>query len=254
VSDWKNNRNASYSTDQTTSQTKCLKKLKTLQNMYNKESKKRMDIHKLYEIAQDHNIEIISFDLPLVCSMSHMTSNLDCYIGIDYNQIESQREERTIIAHEIGHCIQGAFYNRYSSVDIKSKHEYRADKWAVETLIPFDEILEALTKGYEQVLELPELLKQLPRTSEFVFPNIKGIGCQLPCAWSNKLRRHMKKIKGVPPLSAHEIRHTYGTELRRRGVDIYTIQKIMGHKDIRMTTEIYVHNEFEILKKALLNK
>jgi len=115
-----------------------------------------MDTNSLYDIAEDDNIEILSFDLPLVCSMSHMTSDRDCYIGIDYNRIESQREERTILAHEIGHCTQGAFYNRYSKVDIKSRHEYRANKWAVGTLIPFDEILEALTKGYEQVWELAE--------------------------------------------------------------------------------------------------
>ena len=105
--------------------------------------------------------------------------------------------------------------------------------------------------------DLLELLKTLPQNNEYVFPNVDGVGCQLPCAWSNKLRRYMKKANeklNIPKLSAHEIRHTYGTELRRRGVDIYTIQKIMGHKDITMTTEIYVHNEFEVLKKAVLNK
>ena len=55
----------------------------------------------------------------------------------------------------------------------------------------------------------------------------------------------------VPELTAHELRHTYGTMLRRRGVDIYTIQKLLGHKDIKVTTETYVHNEIETLKKAL---
>lgn len=103
---------------------------------------------------------------------------------------------------------------------------------------------------------LKNLLQTLPHNSEYLFPNQNGIGCQLPCAWSRKLRRYMVKLNdefGIPILSAHELRHTYGTELRRRGIDIYTIQKIMGHKDIQMTTEIYVHNEFEMLKKALLN-
>jgi integrase len=55
----------------------------------------------------------------------------------------------------------------------------------------------------------------------------------------------------IPQLTPHELRHTYGTNLRRRGVDIYSIQKIMGHKDIKMTTELYVHNEVEELKKAI---
>ena len=31
----------------------------------------------------------------------------------------------------------------------------------------------------------------------------------------------------IPRLTAHELRHTYGTYLRRHGVDIYTIQKYL---------------------------
>ena len=61
----------------------------------------------------------------------------------------------------------------------------------------------------------------------------------------------MNKETGIKILSAHELRHTYGTDLRRRGVDIYTIQKLMGHKDIKMTSEIYVENEIDVLKKNL---
>ncbi len=30
----------------------------------------------------------------------------------------------------------------------------------------------------------------------------------------------------IPILTAHELRHTYGTILRRKGMDIYTIQKV----------------------------
>lgn len=54
----------------------------------------------------------------------------------------------------------------------------------------------------------------------------------------------------VPILTAHELRHTRGTQLRRQGVDIYTIQKIMGHKDINVTANIYVHDETEATRKA----
>jgi len=38
------------------------------------------------------------------------------------------------------------------------------------------------------------------------------------------------------------------------GVDIYTIQKILGHKDIQVTAEIYVHNELEELRAAVFRK
>ena len=62
----------------------------------------------------------------------------------------------------------------------------------------------------------------------------------------------MKELPpSIPILTAHEIRHTYGTYLRRHGVDIYTIQKLLGHKNISVTSEIYVHNEMETLRTAL---
>ena len=37
----------------------------------------------------------------------------------------------------------------------------------------------------------------------------------------------------------------------RDGVDIYTIQKLLGHKSIDVTTEIYVHAETDALRKAV---
>jgi site-specific recombinase XerD len=43
------------------------------------------------------------------------------------------------------------------------------------------------------------------------------------------------RILGV---HAHRLRHTYATELLRRGVDIRVIQQLLGHEDLR-TTQIY---------------
>ena len=92
------------------------------------------------------------------------------------------------------------------------------------------------------------------QTDGYLFPGWDG-GPQHPNTWSRRLNRFMKNLNReypeIPMLTAHELRHTYGTRLRRAGVDIYTIQKIMGHKDIKMTSEIYVHNEIDTLREAL---
>lgn len=92
----------------------------------------------------------------------------------------------------------------------------------------------------------------LPKETAYIFPLDNGAP-QSPNSWAQKLERLMRNLPdpSIPALTAHELRHTYGTSLRRRGVDIYTIQKIMGHKDIKMTSEIYVHNEIEELKKSV---
>lgn len=59
-----------------------------------------------------------------------------------------------------------------------------------------------------------------------------------------------KKFSDIPTLTAHELRHTRGTQLRRDGVDIYTIQKLMGHKDVNVTANTYVHEEIEVTRRA----
>ena len=100
--------------------------------------------------------------------------------------------------------------------------------------------------------EAAKALRMMPMECEYIFPTPSGEP-QNPNTWSQKLKRFMKLVQesGCPALTAHELRHTYGTALRRRGVDIYTIQKVMGHRDIKVTSETYVHNEIEVLRSAI---
>lgn len=96
-----------------------------------------------------------------------------------------------------------------------------------------------------------KILKRIKRTSDYVFPKKNGEP-QSPKKWSEKADTFMESLPvDIPRLSPHELRHTYGTHLKRKGVDIYAIQKIMGHKDVKITSEIYVHNEIETLRDAL---
>jgi len=96
-----------------------------------------------------------------------------------------------------------------------------------------------------------QILKRIKRNGEFVFPKEDG-SAQYPDEWSKKEQRFMKSLSAnIPWLTPHELRHTYGTNLRRNGVDIYTIQKLMGHKDVNITSQTYVKNEVETLRDSL---
>jgi integrase/recombinase XerC len=59
-------------------------------------------------------------------------------------------------------------------------------------------------------------------------------------------RANIKKQKQGP----HILRHTVGVSLRRKGVDLVTIQRLLGHKKLE-TTGIYLHVEAQDLVKAV---
>ena len=53
----------------------------------------------------------------------------------------------------------------------------------------------------------------------------------------------------VNALSAHKLRHTAATLMLSNGVDIKTVQEVLGHENLN-TTQIYTHIESSELKIA----
>ena len=93
----------------------------------------------------------------------------------------------------------------------------------------------------QTVYDLLKSLKQKNHKSlksSFVFPHADG------GKMKEKLRRQLiriaqkAKIEGLTKL--HSLRHTYASHLVMKGVDLPTVQKLMGHSDIQ-TTMIYSH-------------
>jgi len=59
---------------------------------------------------------------------------------------------------------------------------------------------------------------------------------------------------GVSDFSLHDLRHRYASMLRQNGVDLHTLQKLLGHSDPRMTDR-YAHcrrNSYLTRPKALM--
>ena len=115
-----------------------------------------MEIAALYDFAQQQNIEVIPFSMPENGSMSIMLDNGACVIGMDDSIKDGDAQERVHLGHEIGHCITGSFYNIHAAMDLRQRHENRANKWAIQALIPVEDLDDAVAEGCHEIWELAE--------------------------------------------------------------------------------------------------
>lgn len=110
----------------------------------------------LFRLAAQAGIRVEYCRLPLNKSISTPDKEGD-FVLMDYSLINGGGNERVHLAHELGHCMTGAFYNVYSPLDIRQKHENRAQRWAIKKLLPKQELHEAVKNGFYELWELAEL-------------------------------------------------------------------------------------------------
>lgn len=113
-------------------------------------------LEEFYHIAQQQNIVVDRFALSRRDALSIMDLDGECFIAIDPHRLSGKNDERNKLAHELGHCITGSFYNQYSGYDCRQYHENRADKWAIGQLITVDDLDKAVAEGCTEFWELAE--------------------------------------------------------------------------------------------------
>lgn len=109
----------------------------------------------LYAYAERRNIDVDWIPMRRATSLSVPLG--DRYaIALDPWKLGSLAQETVCLAHELGHCETGSFYNQYAALDVRQRHENRADKWAIQHLIPVEELDEAVAEGCEDIPALSE--------------------------------------------------------------------------------------------------
>ena len=115
-----------------------------------------MQTSDLYALARQQNIEVLSYPMPGNESMSVMLEDGRCFVGMDDSVRDGGVQERVHLSHELGHCVTGSFYNIYAAIDHRQRHENRANKWAIQALIPVEALDDAIAEGCTEVWELAE--------------------------------------------------------------------------------------------------
>ena len=113
-------------------------------------------LQELYRYAEQENIAVDRFPLQSRQALSIMDEAGCCHVAIDPGQLTGEADERAKLAHELGHCATGAFYNRYSDFDNRQRQENKADKWAICQLVTEEELDDAVALGRVTLWELAE--------------------------------------------------------------------------------------------------
>lgn len=55
----------------------------------------------------------------------------------------------------------------------------------------------------------------------------------------------------LPSITPHVLRHTFCTEMANSGIDLKSLQYLMGHSDAGVTLNVYTHASYEAAENAM---
>jgi hypothetical protein len=114
-----------------------------------------VELAALYGDLKKQNIYLFSYNVGPEKSVT-LEMNHKYAIFADFFQMDSIAEIKRALAHEIGHCATGCTHKVCSSLDLVQKHEYKANRWAIERYLPFDNLNTAIVNGYSEPWQLAE--------------------------------------------------------------------------------------------------
>jgi len=175
-------------------------------------SKKEIDLF----ISKNQNNELL--DLYLITLNTGLRLGEIC--GLCWDRVD----------FESGHLIINRSLTRYGLRNTTKGHKGR--------YVPMNHIVRGLLKK-----------RLIGPNKGFVFSSQDG----KPVSYEHMTQREFKKSQVDAGLDKiirfHDLRHTFASHFMMNGGNIYTLQKILGHSDIK-TTMIYAHLDQEFLHQA----
>lgn len=107
------------------------------------------------------------------------------------------------------------------------------------------------SESSERIIPLPKeiakLLIQLKENSPYVFGGEKPLD---PRTLQYRFKRMLKEAE-IEERNFHLLRHTFATNCVENHIDVKTLSEILGHSDVKITLNRYVHPTMDLKRKQL---
>ncbi len=111
-----------------------------------------------------------------------------------------------------------------------------------------DRLVPVCSKLYESLDKFIQDRKRLDKQSIYFFTTLRG-DAPLTYEGVKGVVARLKKVTGIN-FSPHKLRHTFATLMLEGGCDLFSLQKMMGHSDIKTTT-IYLSTSVTMLQEQI---
>lgn len=99
-----------------------------------------------------------------------------------------------------------------------------------------------LNKQAMEIIDTEKKLNPTHKSGDYVFITKNGEKIKSRQNVNRTLTNMMIRAKcSIPNCTPHELRHSFGSALIRNGVDIKVVSQLLGHKDISVTYNVYIH-------------
>ena len=98
--------------------------------------------------------------------------------------------------------------------------------------------VELLVDGYSGFLFLDK--SGMPKVAMHLENYMRGLQARFEKAYG----------KSVPRITPHVLRHTFCTNVQQAGLDVKSLQYLMGHSNASVTLDVYTHSSFDSVERA----
>lgn len=120
--------------------------------------------------------------------------------------------------------------------------------------IPMSDVVYMALKRVAANRQSPTVELLVDGYSGFLFLDKAGMP-KVAMRLENYMRGMQKKMeriygKSFPRVTPHVLRHTFCTNMQRAGIDVKSLQYLMGHSNVSVTLDVYTHVDFHAVQEA----